>query len=182
MNEQGPELLGRLKSSVELGDWTAALLCVGSGARISLCMDLWPIIPKSDRAQVLAEAISGGDEPRRERDMLCAVLGALHRQNRRIFDSDTAEESFKNLPSQVTIYRGTTESEGDNYGVCWTLSRDKAVWFATQHGRFRNTESPPVILSATVQRDDICGLLVERGEREVVICPSLIGAVDRSPP
>ena len=182
VKQQNPACVGQLKSAVELGDWTGALLCVGSRERISLCVYLWPIIPDNDRACVLAEAISCGDAPRYERDNLCAMLSALHEQNKRLFDSKAAKEAFNNLPTQVTIYRGTTESEGENYGVCWTLSRDKAVFFATKHYRFRNTKSLPVILSATIKRDDICGLLVERNEREVVICPSQIGAVGRSLP
>lgn len=177
-----PALVRQLRSAVEVKDWTGALLCVGSRERISLCVYLWPIIPDDDRACVLAEAISCGDEPRYERDNLCAMLSTLHDQNKRLFDCEAAKEAFNNLPTQVTIYRGTTEAEGDNYGVCWTLSRDKAVFFATKHYRFRNTKSPPVILSATIQRDDICGLLVERNEREVLICPSQIGAVGRSLP
>jgi len=169
-------MVAQLKRAVESRDWLGALLCVDSGRRTELCIQLWNLIPDEDKPDVLADAISGGDFPFGCRTKLISILSELLEDGRRVFDGEAARKGFNDLPERVQIYRGTTEAEGTDYGVCWTLSLEKAEWFATKHGRFRNTGSAPVILSAIVDRDDICGLLLERNESEVLFF--LIGKVN----
>jgi hypothetical protein len=79
-------------------------------------------------------------------------------------------------PDHVTIYRGTVSAAPDSgqYGISWTLNSHRARWFATDHGRFRNTESPPVLLSTIVARDSICGIILARNESEVSVCPDTL--------
>ena len=168
-----PALHDLFREALTTRDWREAFCLTNSENVISLCVDLViaKLISEQDIPDALAEAISRGDMPHRERNMLCALLGTLHRKKRRAFDGDTARAAYDALPAHVTIYRGTTEAEGGEYGVCWTLDRERAEWFAKEHGRFRNFRSPPVVLSAVVQREDICGLLFERQEQEVLILP-----------
>jgi hypothetical protein len=169
--------------NAQAGDWQSALCKTGSEHRISLYMDLLisKLIPPEDETDALAYAISTGDLPHRERDLLCALLARFHREGRRVFDGDAARAAFDALPSLVAIYRGTVAAEGNEYGVCWTLDRAKAHWFATKHGRFRNINSPAVILSATVRRDEICGVLWDRQEQEVLVAPALLREVVSTP-
>jgi hypothetical protein len=167
-----PALHDLLNECVCSADWIGALSLTSSENRISLCLDLIASqdIPMDVRAPMLADAISGGDNPLREREALQSALRGQRRAGYRVFDGDAARAAFSDLPGTVTIYRGTTQAEGRDYGVCWTLDREKALWFATEHGRFRNCTSSPVILSALINRDSICGLLFERQEREVLVC------------
>lgn len=163
------------------GDWQGALILTDSERRISLYIDMTiaELIPR-ENTDALAYAISNGGVPLSERDMLIITLGRFLKEGRRVFDGDEARRAFEALPDQVTIYRGTAEAEADSreYGVCWTIDRDKAEWFATKHGRFRNTASAPVVLSANVNRADVCGLLWDRGEKEVLVLPrSLVGVI-----
>lgn len=167
-----------LAERVAAGEWDYALFLVQSEDRITLCRLLWPVIPETDRAAVLANAISTGDFPAQEWLWLNWALQELHERGTRAFDCDAAREAFERLPKRVTIYRGTVkdEYESGECGVCWTLSRETAVWFATKHGRFRNTASRPVLLSATVPKDAICGLLTDRNEQEVLIPSDFVWA------
>lgn len=180
-----PSLHEQFKESVNQRDWDGALSYTNSENRISLCLDLMlaKIIDFDDEEApyLLASSISGGDLPRRELDALHALLSRYLREGKRAFDGEAARQAFKRLPKKVTIHRGTVEDE-DRYGVCWTLSRDTAVFFATKHGRFRVTDSKPVILSATVNRDDIFALLFERNEQEVLISPESLDSVVTSDP
>lgn len=170
-----PSLHSHLKVRIRAADWTGALLLCTSQDRISLCIELFlkghlsiNVFP-----DVLATAISMGDNPAHERGRLASLLELLRGSPtpRRVFDGEVARNAFDDLPERVTIHRGTVEAEGTDYGVCWTLDHDKAIWFATKHGRFRNARSPAVVLTADVSRDHIAGLLFGRNESEVLICP-----------
>ncbi len=69
------------------------------------------------------------------------------------------------LPNPVTVFRGQL----DDYepGLSWTLDRSVAVKFARGH---RGVKAPnPVVLCATVRREDIALYLTDRSEAEVVL-------------
>ena len=161
---------------IEAGRGHDALYLANSEDRLPLCMALWKRIPPTERAAVLAGAIAGGDLPVRVWRPLNRALCELRDAGQLVFDGEAARSAFRELPEMVTVYRGTVQAEvdADMFGVCWTLDRRRAVWFATKHGRFRNTRSPPVLLETKIPRTDICGLLFERNEREVLIATASI--------
>jgi hypothetical protein len=172
----------RLRASVKRGDWRSASALVGSGARPGLLRHLWPRIPEFEKAAALADAISAGDAPNQERAFLLGAVRELSAAGVRVYDGDAAHAAFDALPENVTIYRGTVEAEGDNYGICWTLDRERAVFFAAEHGRFRRTDSPPVVLRAVVRRDDLSGVFLERDESEVLVLPERVGQITATSP
>lgn len=178
-----PLLRIQFRDAVRRSDWVDALICVSSQVRISLAMDMFlsRVIPFDSWAPVLARAISSGDLPCRERQMLVACLERLHRAGRLVVDGERAREVFASLPERVMIHRGTVAAEGSTYGVCWTMEVQQARWFATEHGRFRNTRSPPGVLTAQVNKADICGVLIDRAEDEVLIVPDRIRDVTSVP-
>lgn len=87
--------------------------------------------------------------------------------NRAIFNStqftlESAREMFRlarfpppsGLPSPIQVWRGTagkTKAEACK-GLCWTLDRDAACWFATQRGENART---PLVVTAHVRPDQI---------------------------
>jgi hypothetical protein len=170
------ELHPMLAEGVLAGKWDYALGLAESENRLPLCMALWKRIPATERAAVLAEAITGGDLPVRVWVPLNRALLELRDAGQLVFDGEAARSAYRELPETVTVYRGTVQAEVDEYafGVCWTLDRGRAVWFATKHGRFRNTRSPPVLLEAKVPKADVCGLLFDRNEREVLVATATI--------
>jgi hypothetical protein len=81
-----------------------------------------------------------GDAPRHDLDRLIIVLVTLRERVDMVFDGDAAREAYTTLPDRMTLYRGKVVVEdGREYGVCWTLDPERARWFATEHGRCRNT-------------------------------------------
>lgn len=73
------------------------------------------------------------------------------------------------IPDRVTIYRGAL---GDDYdqalvqammGSSWTLSREKAEWFASRPGHLES-----VVVCATIPRGAIMFYSNEREEQEVI--------------
>ena len=91
------------------------------------------------------------------------------RADRRLFMNDEERRTFDRMLPEFEIYRGTIEieKEGSYLGFSWTRDPHKAVWFAQRfdrpgHGR-------PVLATATVNKDDCIGLILSRGEHEIVI-------------
>lgn len=176
-------LVEHLQRCIDRGDVPGTLLLVSSEYRLSMCRALWPVVPEAEQQTVLASAIISSDNPAREWVWLQDTLADLSARGQRVFDGDAAREAFADLPERITIYRGTVEAEhwSGDYGISWTLSRDKAVWFAT-HGRFRNHRSPAIILSATLRKHALAGLLADRDEPEVLVClDSLDDVIEESP-
>lgn len=74
-------------------------------------------------------------------------------------------DKIESLPSIVTIYRGLQDNKAKKRALSWTLSLDKAKWFANRwdkHGE---------VLSAEIPRDGIFMYTNSRGEEEVVVNP-----------
>jgi hypothetical protein len=160
----------KLRALIQRHDWIAALSMVGSHERLPLLAREWPRVATVDRARVLAEALCGGDLPRRELSFLRSALAELREAGILAYDLEAARVLHEQLPEQVTIYRGTVTAELANgqIGVCWTLDRSIAEWFATEHERFRTLGSVPLVLQTTIAKHEVCGLLLERQEAEVL--------------
>ena len=71
-------------------------------------------------------------------------------------------EVFNSLPDKVTIYRGVRDKAGV-YELSWTLSLEKARWFANRFS------SLGYVFKTVVNKADILCYISCRGEQEVVI-------------
>ena len=79
-----------------------------------------------------------------------------------LFMSDEDRSFFNSLPETVTIYRGYIEGKNKR-GFSYTLSKEKAEWFAK---RYWNEGE---VLTRTVNKSDIFAYTNERGEQEIII-------------
>jgi len=79
---------------------------------------------------------------------------------------DAAErKKLKSLKFPLTIYRGYS-STGEIDGLSWTLSKDKAIWFAK---RLLSKNHKAHLATATLHnRSDVDALFTRRGEDEIV--------------
>jgi len=172
-----PEALTRFKAAVDARRWTTALVCAGPGHMLSLCLDLIRagLVPGRDLPAVIGVAVAHSDGDGR----LTELLVNLRARGQRIFDGDRRswEKTFASLPERLTIYRGVSEAErGPDYGVSWTLFRPRAIARIRELGTAR-----PLLLIATVDKSDICGLLTERFESEVLALSADLKDVRRVP-
>lgn len=107
------------------------------------------------------------------------LLGA-QRPERESFMSCSEHETLQSLPSVVEIYRGCGHVDGI-YGLSWTLSYERAKFFAAyscgprrlmlcpeQHGQW------PVLAKATCSKSDVIAYLNHRQEEEIVVDPRKI--------
>ncbi|MDB5518718.1 MAG: hypothetical protein JWQ17_5476 [Tardiphaga sp.] len=73
------------------------------------------------------------------------------------------QEAFKKLPHQLVLYRGVGADDEGLDGLSWTLSREKAIWFANRR------KGAPRLVTASVKKGGIHAYFDRRDEREVVV-------------
>lgn len=97
-----------------------------------------------------------------------AIITALllsKRGDREHFMDEREREFLENLPEEFIIYRG---HQGINRsGYSWTLSYWRARWFAQRFDPKKNG-----VVQAIVNKKDIIGVLLGRGEYEIVTLPN----------
>lgn len=77
--------------------------------------------------------------------------------------NDKERAALAALPERVTIYRGCGPL--NIIGACWSLDKDTAARFPLLN-RYKQNES--LLVTATVRRDRIVALKLDRDEREVI--------------
>lgn len=76
------------------------------------------------------------------------------------------------LGSPFTIYRGQDLSE--EVGMSWTLSRDRAEWFAQRNAEHIDEDGETGVIEMQVTVEDILFYDNGREEQEVVVDPNLV--------
>lgn len=78
------------------------------------------------------------------------------------------------VPDEVEIYRGVqTNHKHAARGISWTLSSDKARWFAR---RFSGKGSGGIVYRAKIRKANILAIFMGRSESEIVVDPK--GLID----
>ena len=82
------------------------------------------------------------------------------------------ERNYLNrLPDEITIYRGMTKSELDsgNFGISWTLNRERAEFFAKTYARNYATDKyEKVVHALTIKKQDVIAYFAGRKEFEII--------------
>lgn len=83
----------------------------------------------------------------------------------RLYVMDDDERAFfASLPMNMTVYRGVHgKTKRTLRGMSWTLSWEKAEWFAKRYKR-----EEPLILTAHVKKENVLAYFGGRNEREIV--------------
>ena len=84
------------------------------------------------------------------------------------------ERSFlSEMPDELLVYRGMSvqEAESRNYGVSWTLSEEKAEFFAFEYKALDPISSSleKTVVSKSIKKSDIIAYVQERDEEEVIV-------------
>ena len=83
-------------------------------------------------------------------------------------------EVYNNLPDIVTVYRGVTSNNLDGVeALSWSLSPEKAEWFATRFSSIKGR-----VYSATIHKNDIFAYFGQRGEQEVIVDPDYLENIE----
>jgi len=115
--------------------------------------------------------------PHVHKDMWLDLFSANVKQKRKLMSSKE-RQVIQDLPKKATIYRGYDDDIKNNLmGISWTLSEEKADWFAT---RFK-IETAPRVAEGQCEKSSILAYFDDRGEQEIVINPIDINITDNRP-
>jgi pentatricopeptide repeat protein len=158
--------------------WSDAQSMTGSYGRMDLRARAYAanLIGTATAIKDLPHAWSGSDPDDTDPRFL-ALWTLAYRANRSRTVRDRKGAAIPSVPGAgdlVRIYRG--QDKGAPFGIAWSLSKVTATKFA--HGAAtRQHARDGVVYEATVERSDILGYCVGRGESEVIVDPAKLHSV-----
>lgn len=146
--------------------------------------DEWDALPRGERPDILAYAVTKKSGMRTQDDRREFLLGALEdleRNGVRGFYDSHSRRQFNSLPQQFDVYRGAIDEEIVP-GLHWSLDLYIAAFVAIRGTteRPRTANEVPMIWHGRVRRDDV--RLVALTECEVVLHPAKVEIVARAYP
>jgi hypothetical protein len=147
-------------AAIMTGDYTGALSRIGSASVPAALIEIASRTDVTDDElrQLVRAHWDRCDLPG---DQLDGILRVFHRIG---YVSDAP----RRLEGELTIYRGTF-GDDPRLGLSWTLSEERARWFAGRLG-----EKHAAVWRAKVDSSDLLGYFVERDEAEVVADPATL--------
>ncbi len=141
-----------------------------------LCLDEEFDISDKDFWSIMSEIMIDTENRWQHASIISELLDS--RRGRRSLMDEDDRKVFDELPDEVTVYRGCQEvletwPHHNREGMSWTLSKEKAEWFAK---RFKREHS--LVLTGVCQKEDIIAVLLGRGEEEVLIDPVDVEVTD----
>jgi hypothetical protein len=94
------------------------------------------------------------------------MVGYHWNKTRFDFLSDDELNTYKHLSKKIQVFRGCCQHNVN--GWSWTTDRNTAEWFAH---RFSMGDAEPQLVLAIIQKSDIIGLYMGRGEEEICVRP-----------
>jgi len=94
------------------------------------------------------------------------LLKLFEKSKRELLMSKEELDKFNSLSQEIIIYRGLQGNRAKIRALSWTLSKDKAKWFASRW------KSENKVYQAKINKEDIFLYTNERNEDEVVINPT----------
>jgi hypothetical protein len=151
MKASGRLPINEIRKAVSLGD---------SYERLGLMFDFVGRVPRHQWIRLLGKEWSGFDNVGH---YLCHLAVELPDGTEPEMMTKAEREALSALPEVVTVYRGC--GNVNRNGCCWSLDWDVAARFPTL---MRYRVSDPMLVTATVRRDEIIALKLDRNESEVI--------------
>ncbi len=93
------------------------------------------------------------------------LIDLFRKADKQFLMDDVELLALNDLPSVIKIYRGLQTPKAKKRGLSWTLSLDRARWFANRWKK--NCD----VLSAEVTKEHVLAVFLGRNEQEVVVNP-----------
>lgn len=78
-------------------------------------------------------------------------------------------EYFKQLPEEITVYRGLLPVSNNVKALSWTLSYKTADWFANRFTKAGVYKTPGSVYQATIRKEHVFAYINGRHENEIVL-------------
>ena len=132
---------------------------------VTFADELVPLLTDQQYWELLAYVWVDTEFPHQAYDLRRELFASkrLHREALMTVEEQTA---FAAMPSTLTVYRGGSTANG----LSWTLSKDKARWFAERFDR----DGKHQVFKGTVSKDKVYAYLKGRKEEEIVVNPKFV--------
>ena len=119
---------------------------------------------EEDYACLLRDAWTGSEFPNRDPGItLAGKIRFFRKVNRSLLMNKREQKVFDSFPDIVTVYRGCCGKNAVK-GISWTLSFEKAKWFAERFPMWKGT-----VYTATIPKQYIYAYFNDRDEQEIVL-------------
>ena len=167
-------LRDRLKKSVEEKDWDKVFYILPKQSRLSWLNANKDLFDDSKTYyDFLKEAWILTEFPMQSYDDYeDAVIDFYYFDDPRLMMDEEEKKVFDGLPKIVKIYRGIRvddELDENNIGLSYTFNKEKAEWFAKRFSQ--DGKGTPTLIEATIDKDDILSVFLDRNEDEVLVNP-----------
>jgi hypothetical protein len=176
-------------------NWETWLIGFGSHDRLKPFLEARRYMTDEEYWPALRLVFDGHDAPSAWAWRLRYLLagGGRKRAGAELLMTEEERARLGALPPKVTIYRGFVRPGGTWRGWSWTLSRERAEWFARRpldrigayrlslHGLRVNPRAVPHVATARVAKRDVLAFLGERKEEEILVDPRRVALVSAKP-
>lgn len=153
----------------KIGDWETFVFTHERAFRIEAFQSVAEEMDDKSYWKVLSEVYVDSENTHYHKGKLRRFLMS-DRPHRKSMMSDAEQVAFDGLPEKLTLYRGYRFSNA--LGWSWTLSKEKAVWFANRFAELRKGVAR--IATGEVEKDHVIAFLDGRNEKEVICDPRLV--------
>lgn len=146
------------------------LLMCSSFDRFKTFLEIKDLLNDKDYWKILSEAYTGSDNLYHLKEEVKEAFLEDRPYQKHLMNKEDLKV-YKSLPERLIIYRGMTieELQSKNFGVSWTLSKERAEFFAYTYGRNFSTDNKlKTVHQLEVSKVEILAYFGDRNEQEVI--------------
>ena len=114
-----------------------------------------------DYGELLKEIWQGSENPNQDVNVSLDEVIIWFKSAKKRFLMDKEElEYFKNLPSELTVYRGVSRGRNPK-GLSYTVDKEQAIWF---QNRFSTEDEPGFLIEKKIKKEDVLAYFTYENE------------------
>lgn len=133
--------------------------------RLSFLKEIKEYLDNKEFSKLLGEIWMDVENPNEDDIGIETFLEWFAEADKEFLMNDEEKKTYDSLPDEVKLYRGVGKN-GNPEGLSWTLSEEKAQWFAE---RFQMLGGKGYVLTAVARKSNILAYFSRREEDEVII-------------
>ena len=151
------------RRQIEQGDVNQIIGLINKPYRLFYVKCCWDYMSDKDRAESLKFAWITSENTNHDVNVNRHDIQKMLREVKKEYFMSTSDfEKYKSLSDGLIVYRGIQHNAKED-GFSWTLSKEKAKWFAS---RFNNHGK---VVERKVQKKDIVAYINDLNEQEIIL-------------
>lgn len=151
------------RRQLEKGDVNRIISLINKPYRLFYVKCCWDYMSDKDRAETLKFAWITSENTNHDVNVNHHDIQKMFREvKKEYFMNELDFEKYMDLSDEFIVYRGVQHNATED-GFSWTLSKEKAEWFAS---RFSNHGK---VIERKVQKKDVFAYIDDLGEQEIIL-------------